>query len=185
MTDEGDAQFVICDADGRVIEQVYVVAGESPSSLGQLPDGCTEHAVDRFGEPWETFDPATGWQADLAALRAIKWEAIKSEREARRLVIATDRGPFDADETAKTNLLGTLASFTILGDAAPATVTWKLHDNSMVTLSRADFTDAALAVLAGVEAVYAHSFALEAMLAAAADAAAINAIDVSTGWPGE
>lgn len=177
------ARFVILDADGRVAEQVFVPDGETPAGLGQLPDGCTEHAVARFGEAWETFDPETGWQADLVALRAIKWAAIKAQREARRLVIATEHGPFDADETAKTSLLGKLQSFAILGDAAPESVTWKLHDNSFVTLTRADFETAAMAVLGGIEAIYAHSFLLEAMLAAADSAEAIDAIDVETGWP--
>lgn len=123
------------------------------------------------------------WEDDLDQLRARKWDAIKAERERRRVVITTSFGSFDADETAKSNMLGKLLSFNQLGDAAPDRVIWKLHDNQFADMLRADFVSACLAVLAGVEAVYAASFALEAQVKSASTAGEIAAIDPEQGWP--
>lgn len=178
-----DDLFVIIRPDGSVSEQVFVPQGSSPSQLGQLLEGQTQYKVSRFGEPWEDFVPGTGWVPNMPMLKATKWEQVKAQREAQRLAITTSFGVFNADETAKTNLLGKLKSFDILGAASPAQIVWKLYDNSFAVLDRADFEAACLQILAGIEAIYEVSFAMEVAINAATSPAELDAIDVEAGWP--
>lgn len=146
----------------RIIETGALVfpEGYDPAEIEALPDGY-----------WEA--------AELSSAKAAKWAEIKAVREHRRIVVATEFGVFDADEIAKTNLLGKLKSFDLLAEQAPANVTWKLHDNTLATLTRAEFESACLQVLAGIEAAYETSFALEAQINAAVTIAEVEAIE----WP--
>lgn len=147
----------------------------------QAPDGalCFPDGVDGA-----TPLPEGYWEAvDFADAQAASWAEVKRAREAHLAVIDTASGPFDADDRARTNLLGKIQSFSLLGESAPATVIWKLHDNSLVTFDRADFEAVALTVLGKIEAVYGHSFGLEAAIGAATDMTELAAIDIETGWP--
>lgn len=172
--------WIVLDPAGAPIAAVATEADEAPDAgvfggASVVPGiGPVDGAVTRWDKD------ASAFVVDLDKLRAAKWEEIKAQREARRVVITTSWGPFDADETAKTNLLGRLTAISM---GAAADVVWKLHDNSFVTIAAADFPAACMAVMAGVEAVYAASFALEAALASADTAEAIEAVDVMAGWP--
>lgn len=141
---------------------------------GALPDGIP---------PDQAIWDGAAIVFDLDSAKVKLWGQVKAAREAHLAVIDTTSGPFDADDRARTNLLGKIQSFALLGEAAPSSVTWKLHDNSLVTLDRADFEALALTVLGKIEAVYGHSFALEAAIGAVADMGALDAIDIETGWP--
>lgn len=172
---------VFSQADGALLALTY----GDPAINGYDWDAETMGSVEIGDAPPDlaikAWDPASRSFVDnLDALRAMKWQTIKEQREARRVVISTPWGLFDADETAKTNLLGRLTAISL---GATDDVVWKLHDNSFATISAADFPAACMAVMAGVEAVYAASFALEAALGAATTAAEIAAIDVTAGWP--
>lgn len=169
-------------ADHALIE---VVHGDPAATEGYPWDastmGCVDLGVETVDFMVKAWDAASRSLVDnLDALRAMKWQAIKAQREARRVVISTSWGLFDADETAKTNLLGRLTAISL---GATDDVVWKLHDNSFATIPAADFPAACMAVMAGVEAVYAASFALEAALGAATTAAEIASIDPTEGWP--
>lgn len=170
--------WLILDTDGEPVASIEAEAAPDPEIYGGASATAGAGPVDEAISRWD--DVAGAYVPDLDKLRAAKWEAIKDQRDARRVVIATAWGPFDADETAKTNLLGRLTAITM---GATDDVVWKLHDNSFVTIAAADFPAACMAVMAGVEAVYAASFALEATLAAAPDPPAIAAIDTTSGWP--
>lgn len=143
-------------------------------------DGTIVEVPDDFS--WRTFksDFTTLTVAPtLDRIKAAKWAEIKAEREARRIVAVTSYGVFDCDETGKSNMLGQQQAIDLLGVGVAEPITWKMHDNSFVELTRAEFTDACLQVLASIQAVYATSFALEAAIDAAETLADIEAIT----WP--
>lgn len=113
---------------------------------------------------------------DLGLARAIRWAEVKRERDRRRTVAETAFGAFDCDEVGKSNLLGQLQAFAVLGQNAPASVTWKLHDNSIAVLTKDEFTQACLACLDHIRAIYERSFQIEAEIAACATIAEVEAV---------
>lgn len=85
-------------------------------------------------------------------------------------------------ETSLVRLTGTLAA---LGQGMVSAVDWRMTDNSVVTLTAAQFAAMAGAVFAHVQAAYSRQAALEAELAALATAESIEAHPIDAGWPAD
>lgn len=169
--------ILIRDPQNGELQAVFDAEGHDGwTVIGEIPDDVPPDVA--------MVDASGAIVADMTVLRQRKWIAIRAIRDAKLPVITiAGVGVFDADDTSRSNMLGKLQSFALLGANAPATVTWKLHDNSFVTLARADFESACLQVLAAIEAIYQASFTLEAQVNAAGDTATLNAIDINSGWP--
>lgn len=167
--------LVVRNADGRIM--AAFADAESMDGF-DFPDCAIVPAPEGY-DASQAFLIGGALSRDIEAVRAQKWAAIKTEREARRIVAATSYGIFDCDETGKSNMLGQQQAIELLGEAVAEPITWKLHDNSFVQLTRAQFTDACLQVLASIQATYAASFALEAAISAAATIEDVEAVT----WP--
>lgn len=66
----------------------------------------------------------------------------------------------------------------------PEGSSWKCEDGTFVAFSAADFSAVVAAVAAHVRACFDREAAIVAEIDAAADTAAVLAIDTSAGWPG-
>lgn len=116
----------------------------------------------------------------LPQAKSTKWEAIKAEREKRKeagYMVAGHR--YHSDQSSRIQQLGLV----IMGASIPAGLKWKTMDNGLVdmtpTLAQQIFgatatNDATLHAVA--EMKKAALFALE-------DFAAVQAFDVTAGWP--
>lgn len=180
-----DDLFILVRADGSVSEQVFVPTGSSPSELGQLPDGLTEYPIDRFGEPWEDFVPGTGWVANMTLLRAIKWEAVKAKRtevQTGGCNTPSGRAQTDLESLGLINGAVTMAILSLQA-SAPYSIEFTLADNTSIALDAAGMIALGQAVGIFIAVSHARSVALRAAIDAAADPAALDAIDIESGWP--
>lgn len=160
-------------ATGQVqcVEDETAYAAPDWEVIGDIPDGADPHYIIVVGGAAEV---------DLATLRTNRWDALKAEREIRLATATTAWGVFQSDPVSQGYITGKVTKLNLIGDTTPS-VTWRLADNSMVTLSKADFIAAAEAVADHIEAVMGESWALEAALDAATTAAEIEAVTWSGG----
>lgn len=132
------------------------------------------------GVPVAVFEPIP-----IGEARAARWQEVKTLRTAAEFGgCATPLGRVQTDERsiAKINGLVTMAMLAQAA-AAPFAIDFTLEDNSVVTLDAADAIALGTAAGAFVAAVYARSFELRTAIDAAADSAALDAIDIEAGWP--
>lgn len=128
--------------------------------------------------------------ADAKAARA-------SDVEARRDMILTGGFTHDfgtpngvrvlqtreSDETNWLTLQGSCLAAVAAGQGATAGAVIRTADNVNIPLSYSDCLQVMLAMSAWGAAVYATSWKLKDMIAAAADQVALTAIDITAGWP--
>ena len=88
---------------------------------------------------------------------------------------------FDSDERSVLRI--TQAALTAQVVGAGFTIDWTAADNSTVTLNQAAMLGMPAALAMRANALHQHAAALKAQIAAAADAMALAAIDIVTGWP--
>lgn len=113
-----------------------------------------------------------------AALAAVKWDAIKTERDRR-----TDQGGykvgtkwFHSDQKSRSQQLGLV----LLGASIPANLQWKTMDGSFVTMTQQLAGQVLAAAAARDQAIFAAAEAHRQAMEASADPAAY---DFSAGWP--
>lgn len=123
----------------------------------------------------------------LDELKLEKWVAAKAFRDS---VIDGGHdvpgiGRFDTDPVSRGNINGAVTGAMVAQmTGAPFAVPWKLADNSVVMVpDAATMIAIGVDVLAFVSACHAHSQALGLSIEAAADEAALDAIDTEDGWP--
>jgi hypothetical protein len=177
----------------------------------RIEDGRVAELVELEGDPAEHFHPslvfvpapagcAVGWRLaadvlsapppDLAALRAAKLAAIDAAYGARVAAGLTYGGhAWQIDDESRGNIAGLAAraGFKLLGVAG---VTWpdagqpyRALDNAWVDFAPADFLTFAQAVADLYTAIRVRYAGLKDALVAAADQAAIAAVDETVGWP--
>jgi hypothetical protein len=132
----------------------------------------------------------------IDSLKARKREAIEAHRDA--LLAGGFTVPQSAsaalagkvlqtrDSDDRTNWLVSQASYSAAvaaGSGATVAAKFRSADNVTVTISYAEGLDVLLAMAAWGAAVMDHSWALKDALAAAADAAAVDAIGIEADWP--
>lgn len=122
----------------------------------------------------------------LPAAQADKWGQAKTLRDAHIEAGCNvpGIGRFDTDETARMNVTGAVTGAMIAAQQGkPFSVPWKLADNTLVTLDGSQMIAVGLAVLNWVSSCHAHSQQIGAAIMAAQDHAALDAIDLTAGWP--
>lgn len=123
--------------------------------------------------------------ASLADCKAALWESVKALRETcANSRVATPFGPMDADAESRANIAGAaLAAMAAQLGAATFSVVWTTAENEAVTLDAAGMIAVGNAVTAKVNGAYQRARALRDQIDAAPDAATLDAIDITTGWP--
>lgn len=121
----------------------------------------------------------------LDELRMEVWDRVKAQREAAIDAGApTPHGAVDSDTDGRSNVAGAALSANIaLSSGQPYSITWTMLDNSTKTLNAVEMIEVGLAVLAHVDACHNKARAFRTEIEAAADEAALLAIDVTAGWP--
>jgi hypothetical protein len=133
------------------------------------------NAAEEIG-PDETFHEALP-PPDGAFVREVKWTAIKSERDRRKVggVKVGDKW-FHSDDASRIQQMGLV----MMGANLPAGLQWKTMDGSFITMTPSLAQQVFAAQAASDQAIFAHAEGLRAALAACDDPAAF---DYSTGWP--
>ena len=163
------------------------------------------HFKDDDGRVW-FFDAAPGEEArpdlveiadeeaatlllpSLDTAKAAVWARVKATREAKTdapgALVATPFGVVQSDATSQRNITGLVTMALIAqGAGAPFSAAFTCADNSVVHLSAPQMIGLGVAVGQHVEAVYARARVLRTAIDAAADQAALDAIDIDAGWP--
>jgi hypothetical protein len=122
----------------------------------------------------------------LETAKARKWAEVKSFRVTKmQLPCTTPSGVVDADSASVTNIQGAAQGAALAKMAAsPLSMDWRMHDNTLVTMDADAVIAMALAVMAQVQGCYARSWALETEIEAADTIEAVQAVDITVGWPG-
>jgi hypothetical protein len=118
----------------------------------------------------------------LTELKDEKWLAVKALEavKAAEPVAVSGIGTVDADERSKGFLTG-LAATAVFDSGYSISLT--LANNSQATVDSTDIQTINAAVTSRVVAVHDHAQTLRASIYAAANTSALNAIDITTGWP--
>jgi Domain of unknown function (DUF4376) len=160
------------------------------------PDGVTD-GYDLTGatiidvpEGWSWAGKAVDWATltivdDVAAAREALWEAVKGKCEAVASggCIVPSLGPIDTTSESRILILGSLETAKILGDAYSDV--WTMADNSHLPIDGTGILAISLAAGAHIQACWARRRALRDAIDAAATRAELDAIDITTGWPGQ
>lgn len=119
--------------------------------------------------------------ANLATLRAQRWEAVKSLRDKKvqnggyKVTVADIDKWFHSDTFSRTQQMGLV----MFGAACPA-VPWKTLDGSFVTMSQTLANQIFAAAALQDQSVFARAEALKILIYASTD---IESVDITTGWP--
>ncbi|WP_159728409.1 DUF4376 domain-containing protein [Methylosinus sp. Ce-a6] len=120
--------------------------------------------------------------ATLAALKAAKRAALAERRwRAETAGTIVNGMSMPSDEKTQGKLTAAVVA-SVLDDAYA--VNWKLADGSFALLDHAALIAVAQAVRAHVQSCFDREAQLAAEIDAAADAMALAAIDIESGWPG-
>lgn len=111
-----------------------------------------------------------------AAVRARRWQA-----ETGGIVVAG--APIRTDEGSRGNITGAVALFD--NDPTLTAIDFEAQPGIWVTLDEATMRAIGVAVGRHVQACFSHARALDEALAAATTDAALDAIDIEAGWPGQ
>ncbi len=115
---------------------------------------------------------------ELRAAKLAKLAAIRYARETAGISVAGAQ--IRTDRESQYTLAGALLA--IQQGLVPGPIDWKAA-SGWVQVSSAQLAAIAQAVASHVQACFSRERALAEQLAAAADIAAVNAIDLETGWP--
>lgn len=121
----------------------------------------------------------------LDDLKAAIWERAKQLRDAAidAGVDVIGIGRFDSDPPSRVNINGAVTMALLAQmNSQPFAMTWKLQDNSLAELDAAQMIGVGAAVGQHVAACHAHAQTLGLAIQAAADHAALAAIDIEAGW---
>ncbi|MER9961632.1 DUF4376 domain-containing protein [Mesorhizobium sp. M0045] len=108
----------------------------------------------------------------LALLAARRWKAETGGIAINGVAISTDR--------ESTSML--IAAFVTASSDPDYSIRWKVQNGVFVTLAAADIIAIAAAVRNHVQACFDHEDELSAAILTAGSSAALNAIDIESGW---
>jgi len=185
--DNPDTSFSAVMPDERLADWgIFPVApAAAPSTeLDEIAEEAAPALVDGvWTQQWTVRARTAG---ELTAAKAAKWAAAKALRDAAidGGCTVAGIGRFDTDLISRSNINGAVTG-AMIAQAASQTfaVTWKLADNSIIGLDAADMITAGLAVLTHVSACHAVAQTIGLAIEAAQDFAALEAIDIESGWP--
>lgn len=159
---------------------------------------------DLAGEPWEDgyqaiqipFAPnldvhvwnGAAWEPEINRLKVFKREAVNARRaQAENEGCMTPAGIVDSDEKSRGLVSGAVQMAMVAKSfGAPFTETWTMHEGNStpeVELDADGMIYMGIAVGQYISAVHARGTALKKEIELAATAAALEAIDINTGWP--
>lgn len=120
----------------------------------------------------------------LADRKAAMRDAVNARKAALDNGVAlTPSGPCNCDSDSRGKISGAVLSYIAQGQPAEFSIDWTMADDSDVTLSGAELVAMGLSVGGFIEDVHGHSRVLKAAIDAAEDHDALDAIDISEGWP--
>ena len=174
------------------------------TGLYRTDTGALELVVDSFDAAVEdmtdraTIEVPEGWPVDLAwdadarafgpnltgwrAARRAEAEAYRDSRVNGGCLTAS--GPVDSDPVSRGLITGSVSMATIAkGAGQPFATVWRMQNNSYVTLDADAMIAMGVAVGAHVAACYEASFAVKDLIDAATDKTAIEAVDITAGYP--
>jgi hypothetical protein len=153
-----------------------------------LSDGTTQVRVPQA----DSYPGYEGWTVvvseDWPTLAMLKDAARAAVKELRRTkenaTCATPSGIVQIDGDSKTKINGLVSMALVAkGASQPFTESFILADNSVAQLDADAAIAMGVAVGQYVSSLYGRSIALFAQIDAAADASALDAIDITAGWP--
>lgn len=123
-------------------------------------------------------------ERDLEQAREDKWRQTKARRDIAEYGDFTwDGSTFNADVESRNRIMGAVQLATLaMGAGQPYSVVWTLADNTTRTLSATDMMAVGATLGARVGAAHARAAELRAQINAATTRAALDAIDITTGW---
>lgn len=122
----------------------------------------------------------------LDMLKAEKWEHVKALRDQHKAagVTVPNVGRIQTDDVSSQNITGLVVMAQVaIANSQPYSEPFTLADNSVVALDAPGMISMGVAVGRYVAAVYARGRALRDAIEAATNAASLDAIDISSGWP--
>jgi len=137
-----------------------------------LPDGCIEI----------TESEAAQLQAPTAAqIVAVKWDAIKAERDRRKaggvkVKVGTTNKWFHSDDASRIQQIGLV----MMGASIPANLQWKTMDGTFVAMDQTVAGNVFVAAAASDQVIFGVAETHKAAMEASADP---STYDFSTGWP--
>ena len=118
----------------------------------------------------------------LADAKAAAVAAVKRRRDLLETQGFMHMGRlFDSDERSVLRITQAALTAQVFGPAF--SIDWTAADNSVVTLDQAAMLGMPAALAVRANALHQYAAGLKAQIAAAADATALAAIDIVTGWP--
>lgn len=160
------------------------IIGVAPADIGATDIERTELTT--------TWD-GTGWVVDAALIArrlSARQEAmladISAERDRREESGFPYRGKVldSTPRSVQRITAAALAAQAALAAGQPFLIDWTCADNSALPLDATGVIGMPVALAQYAAALHAHSRALKATVEAAADQAALDAIDIQAGWPG-
>lgn len=152
-----------------------ILPGEVFLTAGQMGD----YVIAADGQALEP------WVPPIEQARVARWMAVKALRDGRIDGGApTPIGVVDSDLLSRTNITGaSVAAQVAKAAGAPFAISWTDKANAVHTLDADGMIMLGLAVMGHVDACHDRARALRTEIEAAVDHAALDAIDITTGWP--
>lgn len=136
------------------------------------------------GTGQETVEP--GPVLSVAERKLEMVESIKAIRDTHIAGGTTVQGigVFDSDDAARLNITGAVVMAQVaIAANQPFSMSWKLANNTLVTLNATQMIAVGIAAGTHVAACHARAQVLGVAVQNAADHAALDAININIGWP--
>lgn len=189
-------QAFILDEETGETRYRHSAATTAQIAMMPLPEGCMGHIFEGEGSiaDFETYldgaeikvRPRTPDLAlDLMVAKINKRQAVALARNTHEWSgAATPLGRMDSDPDSQRKVNGAASMAMIASSAGqPFSIDWTMQDNSTVTHDAAAMMAAGVAMGEHVSACHDRAKVLKANIDDAADAAALEAIDIEAGWP--
>lgn len=184
-------RYALVDEGRRVVSELTVndlttLMMNAPEGLEPVPLGDQQITSENWsyldGEFVEIVPPVP-----LARRKAEKWAAVKMRRDtAEQGGCVAPLGRVDTDPDSQRKISGAVQMAMIAQAAGQLfEIVWTMQDNSEAVHDAAAMLEMGVAVGTHVAACHAVARALWEQIEAAADDAALEAIDVGAGWPGQ
>jgi hypothetical protein len=173
----------ICDtATGAVLLGYFVNPPAQPAGRIAIPLDALVEPYAKAGYPlvWDGANTVTVNLAFLKPMRLAEVKVLRDQAEAAGVTVS-GQGRFDSDPDSQRKILSAAVAASAVGSGFSQG--WRLQNNSVVTLGASQMSAVGLAVNTHVNACQARKNTLDAAINAASSLAALDAIDITTGWP--
>ena len=170
-------------SDARLAQDGWLPIHDTPplydpakQTLAQNPPAEWNILGDRVEATWTITD------FTFAELKAAKLQALADRRwEAETGGVMVGGALIRTDATSQGKITGAVSLFQ--ADPTLAAIDWEAQPGVFVALDAATMTAIGIAVGRHVQACFSHAKAFSLAIDAAADIAALDAIDINQGWP--